>query len=586
MKDKEGTVLYVGKAKNLRARISSYFREGGDARPQVPYLLSHIADIETLCVPSEKEALLLENTLIKKHKPKYNILLKDDKGYLSLKFTSKHPYPMLQLVRLKGAFPKDGEYFGPYTNAGAARYMFDLALQCFRLRQCSDEEFARRTRPCILYQIKMCSAPCVGLVSQEEYQDQIQGAKKLLRGQSEEVLKALDFQIRKASDALEFEKAAELLARRKKIAAASEKQSIETPARMDIDSWAIVRNRQMAVVTKVFWREGKLVGSCHFSLENPVQPSDELLESSLMQHYVSGHEMLPSKIFLSMEIANPGALAAVLFDQTGKNVEIIVPKKGEKKRLTDIALMNAESFLTKAEAQKSDREKILLELQNSLGLSRYPGRIDCFDTSHFAGTELVASCVAFAGGVKHPSLWRRYIIRSVAKGDDLAMMQEVLERRYQKAQELPDLIIIDGGKAQLEAARKVLHRLEIVSCDLIALAKESGRHDKGQTQEQVYTLSSKTPFLFDRHSPVLFFLQKVRDEAHRFALEFQKTRRTKAVVKSALDDIPGIGPIKKKKLLKAFGSVKEIKTKTLDELVKGSGISRKDAERVLAFFLS
>lgn len=574
MKGVKGNVLYVGKAKNLKSRLKTYYGSGHDGRPQVPYLLAAVTSIETIVVLSEKEALLLENTLIKRHQPKYNVLLKDDKGYISLKITSKHPYPMIQLVRFKGAAPKDGTYFGPYTSATTARQMFDLIGTLFPLRQCSDEEFARRKRPCILYQIKRCCGPCVGLVSQEEYKGYLTSATRLIRGQNQEVLAALQDEMMQASEALEFEKAQSILDKITLLKGVVEGQRVDSVSGEDTDVWGVFREGADVVITKLMWRSGKLIGSHHFDFDNAFQPTDELLESVLVQHYLV--EKSPAAaVLLAESVASLQALEEVI------GLHIHVPVRGDKKQLTRMAEANAEACFKQRKDAKTLKEKALLELQEKLNLSRYPKRIECFDNSHFSGSERVSSCVVFVDAERYKPGFRKYRIRSVETGDDYAMMQEVLYRRYSKAKEedtLPDLIIIDGGKGHLKAACDVLKKLEIVSCDIISLAKEQGRHDKGQTQEKVYTPGNSAPIILDNHSTVLFFLQKIRDEAHRFVLAFQVLRRKKASIKSALDDVPGIGPAKKKKLIAAFGSVRAIKEKTVDELAGVKGITLKDAE--------
>jgi len=574
MKGAKDEVLYVGKAKNLKNRLRSYYGKGADTRPQVPYLLAAVTSIETIVVLSEKEALLLENTLIKRHQPKYNVLLKDDKGYISLKVTTKHPWPMVELVRFKGKAPKDGTYFGPYTNATAARQMFDLIGKLFPLRQCSDEEFARRTRPCILYQIKRCSAPCVGLVSKQQYEEYVDGAMRLIRGQNEEVLTALEHEMHQASEALEFEKAQSLLEKIELLQEIVQGQRVDSVQRDDADVWGLFREGGFVVVTKLMWRNGKLIGSHHFDFDNAFQPTDELLESVLVQHYLDekGPELL-----LAEPVADIEALSSVI----GRRV--LVPVRGDKRQLALMATANAMATFKQRMNAKTVREKALLELQEKLSLSRYPKRIECFDNSHFSGSELVSSCVVFIDGERYKAGFRKYKSKTVSTPDDYAMMQEVLYRRYSKAKEeanLPDLIIIDGGKGHLQAAHKVLKELEIVTCDLISVSKEAGRHDKGQTQEKVHTRTSPQPILLEPNSQILFLLQQIRDEAHRFVLAFQTQRRNKATIKSELDYIPGIGSAKKKRLLQAFGSVRAIKEKTMDELLTVKGITKKDAETI------
>lgn len=587
MKDKKGRILYVGKAKNLKSRLKSYFGAQGtqDTRVQIPYLLEKTCEIDVILVHSEKEALLLENTLIKKHQPKYNVLLKDDKGYISLKMTTKHPWPMLEVVRFKGAPPKDGTYFGPYTSAYQARQMFDLVGKLYPLRQCRDEEFARRKRPCILYQIKRCSAPCVGYVTQAQYQHYVDGAIQLIKGQNDEVMKNIEEEMQRASDALEFEKAKVLLEKKRLIESITTRQSVDMFSTKDMDAWALYRGGSDVVLCKLIVRSGKLSGSHHFDFAECIQETGELLASFLLQHYfVEPH--IPQEILLHDRIEEVQALSELLSEKSGKKVEVRTPEKGDKKKLADLACTNASAIFKQRKDGKAMREKILLELQERLCLTRFPRRIDCFDNSHMAGKELVSAAVSFVDGQKYSAGYRKYKIRSVEMGDDYAMMKEALERHLGRAkndESLPDLIIIDGGKGHLQVARKVLHALEIVSCDVISLAKEMHRHDKGLSLERVFIPNRKDPIVLQKHSPVLFFLQNIRDEAHRFVLQFHTTRRKKATIRSALDDIAGIGPKKKKKLIAAFGSVRALCTKSVAEVAAVPGISLKDAETICEF---
>lgn len=572
MKGAKGEVLYVGKAKNIKARLKTYF-SAQDERVQVPYLLAAVTDIETIVVLSEKEALLLENTLIKRYQPKYNVLLKDDKGYISLKVTTKHPWPMIELVRFKGKPPKDATYFGPYTSAHTCRQMYDLIGTLFPLRQCSDEEFSRRKRPCILYQIKRCCAPCVGYVSHEQYEEYVDSAMRLIRGQNDEVLRRLEQEMQQASDNLEFEKAQVLLEKMKLLQEIVQGQRVDSVTRENCDVWGVFREGAFVVITKLTWRSGKLVGSHHFDFDNAFQATDELLESLLVQHYLVEQSPV-SHVYLSDEVPDIKALGEVI------NMHVHVPIRGDKRQLALMATANAQAAFKQRKDAKTIREKALLELQEKLELSRYPKRIECFDNSHFAGSERVSSCVVFIEGERFKAGFRKYKIRTVETGDDLKMMQEVLFRRYSKAKEedsLPDLIIIDGGKTHLKAAQEVLKELEIVSCDIISLAKEQGRHDKGVTEEKVYTPKSKEPIMLEPHSSILFLLQQIRDEAHRFVLAFQVLRRKKASIKSELDYIPGIGPAKKKKLIQAFGSVRALRQKSVEEIEAVKGITHSDA---------
>lgn len=593
MKDEKAAVLYVGKAKNLKARVKQYFASRHEERVQVPYLMEQVAAIDTIIVSSEKEALLLENTLIKRYKPKYNILLKDDKSYISFKITTKHPWPMMNLVRYKGRVPTDAEYFGPFTNSQKARQMFDLIARLFPLRQCSDEEFNRRVRPCLLYQIKRCLAPCVNFCTKEEYQSNVRNAEKMLTGRHLDLIRELKKEMDLAADALEFEKAAILLKKIRLIESMKEVQQVEAISSDSLDVLASFRTGTEVVITKLVYRTSKLIDARHFVFENVAEDDSELMQSFLLQHYLKEDELIAREIILSHPVADLEVISEIISDRHEKKIEITVPQKGEKKKLVELAFVNAESaFHTKKDTQAL-KEKLLLDLQEKLALSHFPRRIECFDNSHLSGKEMVSSMVVFVDGEKYKAGYRKYHMRSAGSGDDYGMLKEVLIRRYgqkekqkaggKKQEELPDLIIIDGGKGHYHTACKALSELDIASTDVIAVAKEHGRHDKGLTQEVVFHPGSDEPIILERHSPLLHLLQNIRDEAHRFAITFHKTARKKQIIKSLLDDVAGIGPVKKRKLLQAFGSVKAIQESDVATICKVPGITKKDAEKILTY---
>lgn len=558
MKGKDGTVLYVGKANNLRQRVKNYFASSGDNRSMVPFLIAKVTAIDTIVVFSEKEALLLENTLIKQHKPRYNALLKDDKTYIALKVNNKHPWPMVSIARYRGSPKPDGLYFGPYPSAFSARTTLDLLHSLFPLRQCSDQELLRRTRPCILYDMKRCVAPCVNRCTKGEYDHLVNRTVKFLRGQDKEVLTDLYQEMEKASEELEFEKASALLKTIRHIEETLEGQTVDRPLGLDVDALGIYRQSDQVMVALLFYRGGKLLGSRTYAFENILEEDEELLASFILQHYV-GKEDLPKEILVPIPLENSATLAELLTQN--KKIEILHPKRGDRREYTDMAHANAEAAFKKEKDEQQLRTKVLMEMQEKFHLSRYPQKIDCIDTSHLGGTLTVSSLVAFDDGLKNPSRYRRYKIKLASESDDYGALREVLQRRYSKVtseEDLPDLILIDGGKGHLNAALKILEGLDIASVDIVAVAKEEGRHDKGITQEQVFLPGLKDPILLKRHSPVLFLIQKIRDEAHRFAIEYNKKLRSKQLSKSALDAIPGIGPAKRKLLLTHFGSLKKL----------------------------
>lgn len=576
MKGKDGHILYVGKAKNLKSRIKNYFTAGGDGRWIIPFLQDLIEDIDTVVTGTEKEALLLECTLIKKHKPRFNALLKDDKTYTALKLNTSHPWPMLSLIRYKGKLKKDAEYFGPYTSAFDARVTLDLLQKVFPLRQCSDQEFLRRTRPCILYGMKRCCAPCVNLVSKQTYDDYVDGVRQFLKGKSSEVLDRLQNQMQEASDSLEFEKAGEILSSIRAVEKTLEVQSVEKPTHgISGDVLAIFRQGDEVILSQLIFQSGQLNAYHHHSFSKTLETDEELLESFCLQHYL-GAPCIPKEVFVPIELENKGAIEEII----GPPLTITVPLRGEKRGLIEMAYANAEAAFRQKKDERSIRENNLLELQEKFRLSRYPERIECIDTSHLSGAEAVSSLVAFTDGMPEKSRYRRYKLRTIKEGDDYGAMQEVLYRRYSK-DDFPDLLIVDGGKGHLNIALKVLKELNIVSMDVIGIAKEEGRHDRGTTAEQIYLPNSKDPLYLPPHSSLLFLLQRIRDEAHRFAITYQKKRRTKTTIRSALSEIPGIGQARQKALLRHFGSLKRIQEASREELLQVKGMTAASVDAIL-----
>lgn len=585
MKSGHGHVLYVGKANNLRQRLRQYFGSGGDGREMIPTLISKIESIDTIIVSSEKEALLLENTLIKQHKPQFNALFKDDKSYIALKLSHRHSWPMLHLARYKGKPEADSLYFGPYTSAAAARSTFDLLNRLFPLRQCSDQEFLRRTRPCILYDMKRCCAPCVGKCTKEEYEAHVKRTIKFLRGQDREILSELYHEMQKASDGLEFEKAAALLRSIRQIEITLEAQKVDKLHGADRDVLAIFRQAEEVILCQLILRQGKLTASKNYNFSNIAENDRELLESFLLQHYETA-TLLPEEILLPVAIADAEVIADILSATKKRKVAIFAPYRGEKKALVLMAQTNAEAAFKQQKDVQVLRERTLLEMQEKLNLANYPRRIECFDNSNLAGSEPVSSLVAFTAGQKDSARYRIYKIKTTTGSDDYGAMREVLDRRCKRGKDendLPDLIIVDGGKGHLNAAIAILRELNIVTVDVIGIAKEQGRHDKGATREQIFLPNLKDPILLKPTSPILFLLQQIRDEAHRVAITFQRKRRSKKIIKSTLDAIPGIGPAKRKLLLTHFGSVKKIKEASLEELQALKGLSQANIQAILEF---
>lgn len=576
MKDKTGKVIYVGKAKLLKARLKQYFSLS-DTRVMIPLLIAQIVQIDTIVVFFEKEALLLENTLIKQHKPKFNVLLKDDKTFISLHINVDHPWPMLRLMRYKGVIKDKGLYFGPYTSALAAREIYELLNKLFCLRQCSDNELKKRTRPCLLYEMHRCLAPCVGLCTKEQYDQQVQRVIHFLKGKNQDILPELYTQMQQASDHLQFEKAAALL----KTIRHLEHVLQSSTAHYNIESTdaiGIYRQADEIVLFLLFLRQGKLTGSMHYAFSDVIEDDEELLTSFILQHY-QNNKNPPQEILTPIQ---PTLALTEILKSTCK-IQLVFPRKGEKFALLTLAQENAKTTFKQEKDEKLLQEKMLLDLQDTLQLNRYPKRIECFDTSHLAGSDSVASVIAFTDGVKDSKYTRLYKIKTQHTGDDYGSMQEALFRhlsRAKAADDLPDLIILDGGKGHLTIALEVFKKLDIASIDLIALAKETARHDKGMTQEKIYLPYNQDPILLNPRSSLLLLLQKIRDESHRKTITFHQKRRKKRLISSALDNIPGIGPIKKKRLLTHFGSLERIKKASAQDLLQIKGITKSDVDAI------
>ncbi len=574
MRDKKGKVLYVGKAINLRNRVRQYFLPGGDGRAQVPYLVKKIARIDTMVVSSEKEALLLENTLIKQYQPPYNVFLKDDKGYISLKITTKHEWPMIELVRYKGKPKPDGLYCGPYTSTYAARQTLELLIRLFPLRRCSDDELKRRTRPCILHGMKRCVAPCVGKCTKPDYDAIVEKTVRFLQGKDRDVLNTLYDEMKTASESLEFERASDLHQTIRHIEHTVEQQRVDQAGTGNRDVIGLYREAGELSLTQMLFRDGKLIGAENYHFSSLAQETPAALSTFLIQTYKD--KELPQEIIIP---APPDPTLSEIIP-----TRLHHPKRGDKLKLIEMATANAKAAFHKERDLTRLREKTLIDLQERLRLRNYPRRIECFDNSNLQGSEPVAAMIAFTDGESDKKRYRKYKVKTVSGSDDYATMHEILSRRYTRAKkedDLPDLIIVDGGKGQLNIALKVLQDLNIVTVDIIGLAKESGRHDRGATREQIFLPGTRDPLLLRPNHPVLFLLQRIRDEAHRFAITFHRKQREKTLLKSPLDNVPGIGPTKRKALLRHFGSAKKALAATAEELAQVKELTKRDIATLL-----
>jgi len=577
MKDRRGDIIYVGKAVNLRNRVRSYFTRTGDTRAFVALLDQFLGDIETVLVHNEKEALLLENELIKKHKPRFNVLLKDDKQYISLRLDRTQPYPRLEVVR---RYQKDGaRYFGPYSSASAIRETLRIINRFFHLRTCTDHVLANRKRPCLLHQIGRCPAPCVYPVPEHEYRKSVDEVILFLEGKAGELVEGLRSRMKQAAGELKFEEAARIRDQLLAIERSLERQKVATTDFKDQDVFASHREGDRLLVYVLYVRQGRLNGGMAFPLGSQEFPDEELLPSFVNLYYDQGN-FVPEEVLLPLDIEEREGLEALLTERKGDRVRVMVPKRGEKRDLVEMAQKNAEQAVLERRRTKDETEVVLRRLQERLHLRNLPRRMECFDISHFQGASIVASQVAATDGEIDKSRYRRYRIKSLEKQDDFASMHEVITRRLKRGQEegdLPDLLVIDGGKGQLASALAAAKDLGVEGVDIISLAKSRDLevHDRDEesarSPERVFIPHRKDPIVLRQNSAELYLLARLRDEAHRFAITFQQKSMRKGNFHSVLEDIPGVGDARKKMLLRHFGSLKRVREAGIEELAEVLG---------------
>ncbi len=589
-KDKVGNVIYVGKAKNLRARVQSYFRNLSDHSEKTRLLVSKIHDLEVMLTSSEVEALILENNLIKQLKPKYNINLRDDKSYPYIVVTNE-PFPRVFPTR---TVLRDGsKYYGPYTESKQMRYLLDAVGEIFQVRSCSlkltPETIAQKKfKVCLDYHIKKCQGPCEGLQSLEDYRAMIDEVKRLLSGKTKDVARSIEARMKQYAKEMKFEQAATLKKQLDALNRYSAKQKVLSTDEIDRDIFAVVSDKSDAcgVVFKV--RDGKLLGSQHFYFSNANdEPQSILLSRLLEKYYLETTDVMPDEIFVPCEFESREAIEALLAkrcEEMGerKSVQIVVPQIGDKAKLVAMCRTNAEHLLKEYLLQKQKRGEALAipnsiySLERDLRLPKLPRRIECFDNSHFQGSETVSAMVCFVDGKPKKSDYRKFKLRTVEGVDDFAAMAEVIERRYSGSLAtelpLPDLIVIDGGKGQLSAAVAVLERLGL-KIPIIGLAKRL---------EEVFLPNESLPFNLPKTSSSLKLLQQVRDEAHRFAITFHRELRDRRTLSTELMEIDGIGKAKAEKLLKIFGSVAQVESASFEQLEQAVG--KRTAETLRRYF--
>jgi len=585
-RDAEGKVLYVGKSASLRDRLRSYFGSKKNLDPKSVELVSRIDDFEYIVTASEQEALLLENSLIKEHKPKYNIRLKDDKTYPYIKVDLAEDFPRIYVTRRTA---NDGaRYFGPFASAGSVRKTLDLLKRLFPYRSCTKTITGNDSRPCLEYHIKRCVAPCTGYASRNDYSEVIAQVVMFLEGNTKEIVSDLKTTMLEASDNLEFERAGALRDRLKAIEKVYEGQNVVGLGREELDVIGAAYGGEEAWVEIFFIRQGKLIGRDHFTMSGTREEDGQEILARFIEQFYSSASHVPRKILVPESITDKEVVAGWLETKRKGPVEINVPQRGAKRRLIEMVTTNAaqglEQLKLKWISDSTRMETAMSELQEELNLPRSPKRIECYDVSHIQGTNTVASISVFQDGKPLSSNYRRFKIKSHDGNDDFASMREVLSRRFKRLKNArdggeenasfaaaPDLVLIDGGKGQLSSAVEVMLHLGLQDIQLASIAKR---------EEEIFLPDAAEPVIMPKNSQGLFLLQRARDEAHRFAVTFHRNLRGKSSVKSALDLVPGIGPKRRKMLIRSFGSVKGIREASEDQLAAAPGMTAKVARQI------
>jgi excinuclease ABC subunit C len=581
MKDADGKIIYVGKAKSIRKRLASYFRDPHRHDPKTRVLVRKIASFDTILSGTEADALMLESNLIKRHRPRYNVILKDDKHYPCLRLDRKEPYPTLEVVR---KIRNDGAlYFGPFTSPGSMNKTLRFIHKTFKLRKCRHRVLRERERPCLNCQMDGCMGPCCGLVDEAGYQEVVREVILFLKGRTPELIRKVRDEMGAAAEAEDFEGAARLRDKMFALERALERQVTATTDLEDRDVLGIARSPAGSVMTVLSVRGGYLGGSRHFHLTETLADEGEMV-SAFIRHCYDVPPFVPREILIPAPPEDAELLEAWLGERRDGRVYLRHPQRGEKARLLALARENAAEELERWSAGRETERDILERLRRRLRLDRLPERIECFDNSTIQGESPVAGMVVFTDGRADPSAYRKFILRTVTGPDDYASMAEVLGRRYAKAEEsdpYPDLLMVDGGKGQLRVATAVLEELGLDGAfPVIGIAKADEK--AGETADKIYRPGRANPVNFGRDGDLLLFLQRIRDEAHRFAIAFHRNRRKRRSLTSVLDDVPGVGPRRKKALLRHFGGVKKIRAATLEELRAVPGISEAVAEAIRA----
>ena len=596
MRDVKGGVIYVGKALSLRSRVRSYFHESATHTPKNQRLAGEIADLEWIVTGSELEALVLESELIKRYRPRYNVRLKDDKRYPYLKVTLQEDFPRLMVVR---RMQQDGSrYFGPFTSAQAVYQSLELLRRLFPYRTCDREITGNDRRPCLYYHIKRCSGPCIGAISREDYRETIEHICLFLEGKHEEIIPELEEEMARAAEALHFEEAARLRDQIEAIKRVIERQRIVSGHLKDHDILAFARDDGQACVQVFFVRGGKLIGREYFVLTGTQDEEEQELMSSFIKQFYDEAAYIPPEILVPTDLDDLAVIQQWLKQKRGRKAVVHVPKRGEKRDILAMATENAVETLAMLRAEwdadKNKQVQALQELQEALELPTPPARIECYDISNIQGQLSTGSMVVFVHGVPSKQDYRRFRIKTVQGADDYAAMAEVLSRRFARAAEhaaqkdtmppspgaenrwaiMPDLVLIDGGRGQLHAAQQAMKEKGVDHIPVAGLAKR---------EEELFVPDRATPILLPRDSQGLYLLQRIRDEAHRFAVSYHRKLREKKGTKSILDDIPGIGPRRRQALLEHFGSLDAIRAASVDDLASVPSMTRRVAEEMVQY---
>ncbi len=575
-KDDKGKIVYIGKATNLRQRVRAYLRPEGDGRVNIPHLVQRIAAVDFIATGNEKEALLLEDTLIKTHRPRYNVRLRDDKAYLCIRIDTSHPWPRVHMVR---KFQKDGAlYFGPFSSAKSVRRTIRTLGAVYPLRLCTDRTLETRSTPCLYYQLKRCCAPCVDYVERPQYDAYVRGMLDLLRGRTAGLLKKLQGDMDEAAQAMQFERAASLRDQIDALERTTQAQRVASPDGRDRDVIGLARRGEVVTAAVLHVRDGRLISKRAISFRT-ILPDGAVMARVLHAVYRAGR-LVPPEILLPCEPEDAALLEAEYRERRGSAVNMRVPERGAGRALLELAQENAKQEVKEAEGDAIQRMALLEQLRKRLELDKLPRRVECYDISTVQGAHTVGSRVVFDEALPEPDSYRRFRIKTVRGQDDFASMREVLQRRFGKEEGAPDLVVIDGGPEQLSAVLDALPE----GVAAVGLAKARSNKQGEQRFERIFKPGRRTPVILPPDAPETYLLTRIRDEAHRFAITYHRRLRSKRALKSALDAIDGLGPKRRTLLLREFGSTQGVKNASEEELL-AAGLPQNVVKNILEWAL-